>query len=98
MENKNSQKLDLGLVGMHCASCVRLIEHGLKTVPGVTEVKVNLASGRASISSNKKVSTDILIKSVRDSGYDAYVIDHQSHHDEAMAKREELNSWKKKFY
>ncbi len=98
MENKNSQKLDLGLVGMHCASCVRLIEHGLKTVPGVTEVKVNLASGRASISSNKKVSTDILIKSVRDSGYDAYVIDHQSHHHEAMAKREELNSWKKKFY
>ena len=38
---------DLKVEGMSCASCVGRVERTLKTVPGVLEATVNLATGRA---------------------------------------------------
>lgn len=39
-------RLVLRIEGLHCAACVWLIEHGLKQLPGIREVRLNLASAR----------------------------------------------------
>jgi Cu+-exporting ATPase len=39
--------VDLGVEGMNCASCVASVEGALKSVPGVLDATVNLATGRA---------------------------------------------------
>src|SRR5690606_29031431 len=43
------QQLDLDIQGMSCAACVGRIERALTAQPGVLEVSVNLASGRARV-------------------------------------------------
>ena len=44
-----SDRVDLQIEGMTCASCVARIERVLSRVPGVTQASVNLATERASI-------------------------------------------------
>ena len=41
--------LDLAIGGMHCASCVAKVESALKSVPGVIDARVNLATDRARV-------------------------------------------------
>jgi len=54
---------------MTCASCVGRIEKALKGVPGVETVSVNLATERASITTNANVARAALVKAVENSGY-----------------------------
>ena len=42
-------RLTLAVRGMHCAACVGKVEHALKSVPGVEEATVNLATERATV-------------------------------------------------
>ncbi len=67
-------KLDIPVTGMSCASCAANVERGLKGVPGVHEVHVNLATSRASVVFEPRLlSVPDLVKAVRDSGYDVAV-------------------------
>ena len=42
-------KITISVGAMTCAACVRRVENALKTVPGVLDASVNLATGRATI-------------------------------------------------
>ena len=42
-------RIDLGVQGMTCASCVARVERVLKKQPGVANATVNLATEKASI-------------------------------------------------
>jgi len=44
------------IVGMHCASCAKLIERKLARTPGVTEAQVNYGSETAMINCDDSVS------------------------------------------
>src|SRR5436305_1824532 len=44
------EEWDLSIGGMHCASCVSRVESALKSVPGVSEASVNLATDTARVS------------------------------------------------
>lgn len=66
----NPQEIKLLVTGMTCASCVMRIEKTLKSVPGVREASVNLATEEASVSVDASVSTDSLAAAVRKAGYD----------------------------
>ncbi len=44
-----TDKITLPIGGMTCASCVAHVENGLRTVPGVLNVSVNLATERATV-------------------------------------------------
>lgn len=44
-----TKKADIPIGGMTCASCVATIEGGLKELPGIAEVNVNLATERGSV-------------------------------------------------
>jgi Cu+-exporting ATPase len=46
---KSTEKTSISVGGMTCAACVRRVEEALKTVEGVSEVSVNLATARATV-------------------------------------------------
>src|SRR5262245_59561473 len=56
--------------GMHCASCVGRVENALRSVPGVREVAVNLATEQARIrTDDTAVSLESLRGAVEHAGY-----------------------------
>ncbi|MEE9987205.1 heavy metal translocating P-type ATPase [Agrobacterium pusense] len=65
-----SETISLPIEGMTCASCVGRVERALKTVPGVADAIVNLATEKASITTNKPVDPATLVKAVKDVGYE----------------------------
>ena len=66
----NSVPIRLPVTGMTCASCVMRVEKALKTVVGVRDATVNLATEEASVAVDIGVSTAVLVDAVRKSGYD----------------------------
>lgn len=64
-------RVDLGIHGMTCASCVGRAERALKKVPGVQEVSVNLAteSARVLVVPSDQIEAR-LKRAVRDAGYE----------------------------
>lgn len=58
--------------GMTCGGCVRAVENALKRVDGVEAIAVDLATGRASVTTT--VATPAaLLAAIEDAGYDARV-------------------------
>jgi P-type Cu+ transporter len=64
------RRLDFGILGMSCASCVSAVERALATVPGVRTAAVNLAAERGSVQYDPSVAEPAtLIRAVKDAGY-----------------------------
>ncbi len=64
------ERIELPVEGMTCASCAVRIEKGLRKLPGVREVSVNLASERAVVEFDPEVlSTEQIVQTVADLGY-----------------------------
>ncbi len=81
---------DLQIVGMRCASCSSRLEKALNQLPDVTAV-VNLATEKASLTFDPKLTNvDELIKTVRDTGFDAHVA-----RDFAAEKADRLKAYEK---
>ncbi|MBE0474779.1 cation-translocating P-type ATPase, partial [Rhodoferax sp.] len=67
----DAMRVDIGIHGMTCASCVGRAERALKKVPGVQEVSVNLAteSARVMVQPSEQIEAR-LRRAVRDAGYE----------------------------
>ena len=64
------QQVDLPILGMTCASCVRNVERALTRTEGVDAANVNLATEKASVSFDPSaVSVPDLISRVENAGY-----------------------------
>ncbi|HBN9705062.1 MULTISPECIES: heavy-metal-associated domain-containing protein [Pseudomonas] len=63
--------VDLSVEGMSCASCVRHVNAALAPVAGVTEVSVDLATGRVRVSGN--ADAQALTAALQEAGYPAKV-------------------------
>jgi len=71
-KDRGDMKTSFPIIGMHCASCARLIEKKLKKTPGVTDAMVNYGSEQASVDFDEKISDIKAIgKAVEDIGYKA---------------------------
>jgi Cu+-exporting ATPase len=70
MINAASSEIKLQVTGMTCASCVMRVEKSLKTVPGVRQASVNLATEHASVQADATVTADMLAAAVRKAGYE----------------------------
>jgi len=63
-------RLDIGIQGMHCASCVSAIEEALAALPGVQGAVVNLATERGTVRYDPAVvGPPALVKAIADTGY-----------------------------
>ncbi|HLL19158.1 MAG TPA: heavy metal translocating P-type ATPase, partial [Rubrivivax sp.] len=66
-----TQRVELKVEGMTCASCVGRVEKALLKVPGVLSASVNLATERASIEALSTVAVVTLKATVEKAGYAA---------------------------
>jgi copper chaperone CopZ len=66
---------ELRVEGMHCGSCVALVEESLTEQPGVTSASVDLESARAVVEYDSSViGPDQLRAAVADAGYSAAMV------------------------
>jgi len=82
-------KITLPIGGMTCASCVMHVENGLKQVPGVLNVNVNLATERATVEMIPgAVTIADLKRAVEETGYEVLDLGEQT--DELVDREREL--------
>lgn len=62
---------ELNISGMSCGHCVKAVEGALKSVPGVEDVRVDLAGGKATVQGSAEEGA--LIAAVAEEGYGATV-------------------------
>lgn len=77
-------KKTFNVKGMHCASCVNVIEKKLKKVDGVVNATANLATNKATVTYHDHVSPESLSSAVKTVGYELVVedkkeMDHMNH-------------------
>ncbi len=91
---KIMKKQTFSIVGMHCASCAKLIERSLSKVSGVTSASVNYGSESAVVNLEEGVTDKDLIEAVAGSGYKAIIGKTEFSKEEEKAK--ELKNLKTK--
>jgi P-type Cu+ transporter len=79
---------ELGVEGMTCASCVSRVEKALKTVPGVKDASVNLATEKATVRIVSGTPTLALEDAVRAAGYEVRRIAAESLADDGEDRRD----------
>ena len=55
--------------GMTCGHCVQSVTEEVSKIAGVSQVRVDLASGRVVISSDQPVTDDAVVEAVEEAGY-----------------------------
>ncbi len=65
-----TQRVDLPIEGMTCASCVRRVERALGKVPGVLEASVNLATEQATVQALGTVSRAAMKAAIEKAGFE----------------------------
>ncbi len=84
-----SRRIEIGVAGMHCASCVRRVEGALGAVPGVRSATVNLATERATVEAAPWLDPTVLDAAVASTGFTAHGLVDQSIEARAAAKASE---------
>ncbi|MFD5853943.1 copper chaperone CopZ [Cytobacillus pseudoceanisediminis] len=65
------EKVTLNVEGMSCGHCIKAIEGSVGELPGVSNVKVHLESGKIDVEYNStEVSLDKIKETIDDQGYD----------------------------
>ena len=89
------------IIGMHCASCAKLIERNLQKVPGVIGAAVNYASEQATVLHDGAVDEKDLGSAVTSAGYKAILSEDADSESEKTpeekkeeAKKKELQNLK----
>lgn len=85
----------LALSGMHCASCIRIIENALQNVPGVQSAHVNFTDKTASVLINTDTPLEKLIYAVKKAGYEAKILSEQN--DEDLKNQQEKQYYQQLF-
>ena len=69
---KEEKKMEqvLKIEGMMCGHCQKHVEEALSAMDGVTSVNVDLEGKKATVTTNKEISTDQFAKVIADAGYE----------------------------
>ncbi|MDM8348134.1 heavy metal translocating P-type ATPase [Pseudomonas sp. sp1636] len=70
-----SERLELAIGGMTCASCVGRVERALAQLPGVLTASVNLATEQALLQVTAGLDPQSLLQAVAKAGYTASLVD-----------------------
>lgn len=92
----NQTKKTFSIKGMHCASCVIILERSLKKVEGVSGATVNLATEKTTVTYDPTVVTDEkLFSAVSNVGYQAMINEEiKTEDEEQKEKQQELKKLK----
>ena len=73
-----TEKINLKLRGMSCASCASSIESAIRNVPGVAECNVNFGAEQAAVKYNpRQTRIEEIQAAVEEAGYSAYSLQEQ---------------------
>ncbi len=75
MATQGTQKVQIPVGGMSCASCVTKVEQALRGVDGVLDATVNLATEQATVEKTPATTVAALRRAIRDAGYEAPEVD-----------------------
>ncbi|MEE9285468.1 MAG: heavy metal translocating P-type ATPase [Dehalococcoidia bacterium] len=93
-----SKQLTFVVEGMTCASCVAHVEKALQGAPGVTAVRVNLATERATVETvTDAISVAALSQAVEEAGYRLRAIETSTEDTDAAHKEEEVRRLRRRF-
>ncbi len=56
------------VTGMTCGHCVKAVTEEVSEIPGVTDVKVDLDSGRLDVTSDAAIDFDRIVEAVAEAG------------------------------
>ena len=68
-----AETVRLRIEGMGCDGCVGAVDEALRKVPGVRQVTIDLAEGRAEVEVQAPANTEPLLAAVERAGYDAAI-------------------------
>ncbi|MCA2213185.1 heavy-metal-associated domain-containing protein [Jidongwangia harbinensis] len=57
------------VTGMTCAHCVASVDAEVRLIPGVTDVRVDLAAGAVTVRSDRPLDDDAVVAAVDEAGY-----------------------------
>ena len=66
----SDQHTTVHVLGMSCDHCVRAVREELTRIDGVSDVDVDLASGRVAITSDGPLEGDAIRAAVEEAGYE----------------------------
>ena len=69
--NTDPERIELGVSGMHCAACVTRVERAIRSVPGVVDAEVGLATESAHVRFLGSLDLAAVQEAVRGVGYQA---------------------------
>ncbi|MDO8523054.1 MAG: heavy metal translocating P-type ATPase [bacterium] len=94
----NQNKKTFSIKGMHCASCVMILEDSLKKVEGVTQAVVNLSTEKATVTyDSAKVTDEKLSSAVSNVGYQALIGEEiRTEDEEQKEKQRDLRDLRRK--
>ena len=58
------------VIGMTCDHCVRAVTEEVAAITGVTEVQVDLPSGRVDVTSTRELDRDEMVAAIDEAGYE----------------------------
>lgn len=64
-----ADRADYTVTGMTCGHCVSSVTEEVSGIEGVSDVRVDLASGSLSFASDREISRDAVEEAVREAGY-----------------------------
>lgn len=95
-------KTSFPIVGMHCASCARLIEKQLQKTPGVLAAAVNYGNEQATVDYNpSQISPTSFVPIIKSLGYQAVIGENKEKSSDQIkeeAKKKELAELRKKVW
>ncbi|MBU0615030.1 MAG: heavy metal translocating P-type ATPase [Nanoarchaeota archaeon] len=93
------KKIDLSISGMHCQSCVTVIERGLSKLDGVKDAVVNLTTEKATVNFDEsKLDETRIINNIKKKGYEASLSTKSSADTESKKRKAEVDHMKRLFY
>lgn len=66
----NEREITFQVSGMTCMSCARHVDHALRDLAGVREVRVNVREGKAVVKHDGTSTIDEMIEALREAGYE----------------------------
>ncbi|MCC5927046.1 MAG: copper-translocating P-type ATPase [Bacteroidetes bacterium] len=87
----SSSEIQLSVKGMTCASCVAHVEKAVRTVDGVEQAEVNLATEEARIQINGTSAT-ALIRAIEKAGYQAAALENEEDSSQAEGSNDDADA------
>ena len=64
------KKLSFQVGGMHCAACAAAVERAVRALPGASEVYVNIATNRMTLTADESLSPETVAQTVKKAGFE----------------------------